>query len=338
VYKLFVAQALLPMLGGTVPGLVLLGLAALRCPGWAVAGWGLLMALGYGAVACGTLPAVLVGESFWLIRPLEQAIFGSCGLLLMVTVFAAGCVLLFGRFGEEDSEPETDEGPAPSRSPIALVRRNLDWFLLLWLLLELGAYIALSPFGAARRVMSLAVVATLLLGRQAARAGVVPARRAVLTGLVLGSSAVGLLFYGVDLLDARVQRNAPEAAAGYIHAQQADPNGPSPTIWYVGHWGFQFYAERAGMKPVVPDFSLLRRGDWLIVPDRRWEQQTIAIDPDRARAEPVVVRIPETLPWRTVRCFYGGYVPLEHHAGPRMEVAIYRITGDWVPRTARAEH
>lgn len=348
IYKLFVSKALLPMLGGTMPALPLLGLAALGCSRWVVAGFGGLTALGYVAIVCFQKEAWLVpGTSFWFEHPLEQIILGTIGVLLFGVCLAAGWILLFGSPEEEEWEgQEPDDSSeaiqaSPSmrnaeagRSPIALLRRNLDWFLLLWFGMELGAYFALSPFPAARRVMSLAVVATLLLGRLAARTCLQPPQRKLLTGIVIGSTGLGLLFYAIDLIDASVQRIGPESAAAFIGEQPTDVDHPSPTIWYVGHWGFQFYAERAGMKPVVPDLSVLRPGDWLIMPDARWEQQLIQIEPDFTHAERQVV-VPEIVPLRTVRCFYGGYVPLEHHTGPRMTVTIYRITADWQPRTPR---
>ena len=38
------------------------------------------------------------------------------------------------------------------------------------------------------------------------------------------------------------------------------------TVWFAGHWGFQFYCERAGMRQVVPGRSLLLPGDYLVLP------------------------------------------------------------------------
>src|SRR5262249_29628761 len=155
------------------PALPLLGLAALGCSGWVVVSLGLLTAMGYLTIACFGTSAILVGDSFWLEHPLEQVVLGTVGLLVFTVVLAAGSILLFGGPGGVsspcESDDEDDEGGSPTeadaprspedaRSPIALVRRNLDWFLLIWFVMELGAYVALSPFPAARRVMSLAIV------------------------------------------------------------------------------------------------------------------------------------------------------------------------------------
>src|SRR5439155_15495540 len=100
------------------------------------------------------------------------------------------------------------------------------------------------------------------------------------------------------------------------------------------HWGFQFYAERAGMKPVAPYQSHLLAGDWLVVPDQRIEQQRVAIDPGTLEWKGSIV-VQDNLPLRTVRGFYGGHAPLEHQEGPRLTVQIYRIsksfTALWQP-------
>ncbi len=37
------------------------------------------------------------------------------------------------------------------------------------------------------------------------------------------------------------------------------------------------------------------------------------------------------LPLRTVPCYYGGRVPLEHHSGRELTVRIYRVRRDFVP-------
>jgi len=353
-YKLAVARALLPMLGGLTPGLILLGLAALRAPGWLLAGAAALLAATYAAVG---------------LADFEMPVFGLWGFVLAGLVVAAMVRLVLlpsppggegpGVRGEDSlSDPRLASGasdgpgpisehpsaPGPSLAPLAnasprvvgksSVAFRLSLFVVLWLLLEVCAYVPLAPFPAARRVLGIVIACTFVLGRRAALLRPALEQR-LIHGAVAGGALAGLLFYGVDLVDAAVQQNAPEAAAAWI-AQQPVAAGPHPaTVWYTGHWGFQYYAERAGMKAVVPfypglDSSLLRPGDWLVVPDDRWNQQWITIEPQAAEAVQVLA-IPRTLPWRTVQCFYGGHAPLEHHPDRRMTVTIYRITEHWLP-------
>src|SRR5262249_52040566 len=120
-------------------------------------------------------------------------------------------------------------------------------FLVLWLLLEVGSYFILTPFPAARRLLGLLVVATLLVGRRVAHTCATGPGRRLVWGVTAGGVALGLLFHGIDVRDAWVQRLAAEEAAARVRRQVHG------TIWYVGHWGFQFYAEWAGLVPVVPD-------------------------------------------------------------------------------------
>jgi hypothetical protein len=46
----------------------------------------------------------------------------------------------------------------------------------------------------------------------------------------------------------------------------ADGRTRGQTVWFTGHWGWAYYAERAGMKPFVPGRSKLHEGDLLLLP------------------------------------------------------------------------
>jgi hypothetical protein len=313
-----VAQALLPMLGGVAPAVTLLGLTALGCRRAVIARCGGIFALGFLLVACLDMEFLLLPRTTWVWRPVEQIVFYACGLALAATILAVVWKLCFAQINHGNSLYE-----------------RLTHFLAMWLVLEVLGYFALTPFPAARRVMGLFVISTLLAGRLAAQTCASPERRGLVRTIVLGGAALGLLFYGVDLTDAFAQKRAPEAAAQYIAEHRDGDGSADPTIWYVGHWGFQFYAERLGMKPVVPyhpdaKYSVLQPGDWLVVPEERWNQQTIVVDPHAAHGQREIA-IEDGLPLRTVQCFYGGYVPLEHHTGPRIRITIYRITTAWTP-------
>jgi len=308
--KTYLAIALLPMLGGLAPAVSLLGLTAWRCPGWAVVLVGLLLASCYLAVGLGS-PQVGMAA---------QLLYGSGGLLWAGVVLASAACLCLGPQGR--AMPSWGQG------------RAISIFLTCWLLGEVAAYFLLSPFPAARRLLGLVIVATLVVGRFAARTCRLPRRRQSVRRVVLAGLFTGCLFYVVDLADAFAAKHAAEAAAATIAELTAHDAQP-PRVWYVGHWGFQFYAERAGMRAVVPDTTQLLPGDWLVVPSAptgHVERQRIRLDAASTRAERgVLLGVP--LPWRTVMCYYGGYVPLERHEGPRLEITIYRVVAPWVPRT-----
>jgi hypothetical protein len=319
--KLRLLLPLLTLVGGTAPALGLLGLAALGVRRPLLVAAGIAIALGYmliarvgvtykGAAAIVGLDADPQTASYQL--HLSDLLFAAWGLGLVA--IAAAVVGRLCRLGQR-------EGWEQWR---CWRRHRVEWFLAAWLVLEIAGYFALTPFPAVRRVLGIIVAATLLGGRLASYTCRSPERRAIVRAIAGFSVVLGLLFQGVDLCDAHAQKRAAEMAARLVRDRD-----PEAVLWYVGHWGFQYHAERAGMKPVVPDVSRLRAGDWLVVPDDRLEQQWIVI-PGPAREE-MVWSEPARVPWRTVRGYYGGWTPLEHQQGPRLEVRIYRLDADCTP-------
>lgn len=253
----------------------------------------------------------------------EQLIYGCYGILLALTTLAS--IVYLG-------------WQAPTC--------GFNWFLLLWLLLEIGASLAMTPFPAVRRVMGIVVVLTLLAGRLASQRLEIdtqplededqlseepcdqrPEVRLLVLGAMLGSILLGLVFFGVDYLGAAAQQHAAESARKAIARWSRDNNQPVGTVWYVGHWGFQFYAERQGMRPVVPYESPLVEGDWLVVPEWNVHKQELRIDHD------CVVKTHDSnsltqndfVPLQTIWNYYSGSTPLEHRRWPRVGVTIYRV-------------
>jgi Dolichyl-phosphate-mannose-protein mannosyltransferase len=200
-----------------------------------------------------------------------------------------------------------------------------DQFLLIWLGIEILAYGVISPFAAVRRVMGLVLVMTLVVGRLAAKREIGIRRRQRLGLVVAGGIMLGFGFYALDLYEAVAQKNAVQQTAAMI--------GPHPgeTVWFVGHWELQFYAEQLGYQEIVPDHSLLRRGDWLVYPEIHMSTQHIGI-PGDAIAEVGDVRIDDALRLTSGR-YYASAVPLEHRDEARAWLSVHRITRDFVPPT-----
>jgi len=193
-------------------------------------------------------------------------------------------------------------------------------FLVGWWILEIIAYFGLSPIPAVRRMLALLVVSTVLIGRLMARviAPSIPVRRVALASMLLG-----LLFFAVDFRDAYVEKAAVEKSG-----QQISAIGPAATTWYVARWGFQFYAERAGMKPVLPDQSNFQPGDWLVISDSIYFPKPVAAHINRYQIIPVAeVVLADGLPLRTMLGYYNSGLPMQHQEGPRRTVRIYRIAG-----------
>jgi hypothetical protein len=43
------------------------------------------------------------------------------------------------------------------------------------------------------------------------------------------------------------------------------------------------------------------------------------------------VVVSDAVSLRTVWCYYSSNVPLEHQCGPRVSLAVYRVTADFTP-------
>lgn len=207
--------------------------------------------------------------------------------------------------------------------------RSTDRFLASWFLLELVGYFVLSPFPGVRRILGIVTVGSLLAARLASRTCGSPHGRTMLLAITAANVLSGLLIYSVDLVEALALKHAAEESAAWVRTRDADGK-----VWYVGHWGFQFYAERAGFEPVVPRESLLRRGDWLVLPTRL-NQQVISL-PEAALELKHRLVIDDALPLRTVSCYYGGKTALEHRSRHRWVINICRVTTDSVPSTELA--
>lgn len=291
-------QPLLTILGGIASAQTLLHLAALGRSGRAVLSAGVLAALAYLVLALSPLP---LASATWQLLPGEPVtlnflLFGGLGLLFWGTT-----ALVAWRLGRR--------------------RRRVEWFLILWLLLEIAGYFALTPFPAVRRLLGVVTVTLLLGGRLASRTCRAPARRRLVAGAALASAGLGLGFYTVGLYDAAASRRAAEESVAL--AQGAG------TVWFSGHWGFQYYAEGAGGVAVVPGRSRLSGGDWLLVPSWRVVQQRLAVD--TTATEPVAtLHVTDAVPLTTTWAYFGGYTPLRRLAEPRASVALYRVTADHV--------
>jgi hypothetical protein len=299
------------LLGGTNSGLLLLALAAWRRL-WliAVAAFGI-------AVICFVTPSFQMawtidwpffgsgssGEVTWCA---DELIFAVLGVLLVSGLSVAACRLLL----------------------VCHVDRQLSWFLVAWLALEFIGYFVLTPFAAVRRIMGIVVVSTLLVGRFVSSNFHTGNRWAIWLATGAGGF-LGLFFFAVDYMDAEAWKAAAQGSVGFVKRRDAQAH-----VWYVGHWGFQFYAEKAGMRPLVTGESVLHVGDWLVVPDNRLNQQSLYIDKKSLNRMGQLV-FDDSLPFRTVQGFYGTAtgVPILGRRAPRVTAAIYRVVKNFMPHS-----
>jgi hypothetical protein len=213
---------------------------------------------------------VLAASRLWQ----RQTLLVSAGVLVVVGALG----LAMGKVGAFDF---VDDGRprwwywiqailfvAGGLSAIALAVR--DWFrsrtavstlLLAWVAGVLTFATAINWTTSGRHILPMLPAVALLLAR---RLPLQPSRRGQswTQGLWLplaGSLAIALV---VAWSDYRLAASAREAAAAVHRGLGAG----SSRIWFEGHWGFQYYMEKNGAKPVNQDELLLRSNDVVVVP------------------------------------------------------------------------
>ena len=150
--------------------------------------------------------------------------------------------------------------------------------------------------------------------------------------MVAFSVVLGFVVAAIDTLDAFPEKVCAERAAELTREHPAHAS-----VWFAGHWGFQFYCQKAGMKQIVPGECILKPGDLLVLPiypDEvgfyRPHIGSVSIHPP---AE-LVTQIDEIV-WRdpisaqTVPNFYCGIEPVVGRDHPRLRVVVYSLICEW---------
>jgi hypothetical protein len=142
--------------------------------------------------------------------------------------------------------------------------------------------------------------------------------------------AAGVAVAAIDTLDAFPEKVCAERSGEFVRDRPAES-----TVWYVGHWGFQFYCERDGMRPLVAGRTLARAGDYVVLPvypDAGFNRPYAGF----AIREPVAegdvladIEWADGVSGRTVPNFYGGGDPVAGRDHPRLRVRVYRLRADW---------
>ena len=111
--------------------------------------------------------------------------------------------------------------------------------------------------------------------------------------------------------------NLARAAAQNVRGRTSNEGG---TLWYGGHWGFQYYMEQLGALPVdALDFQI-RPGDFVAVPENN--ARLAGFPPDLSFQKEAVLDLPNpsgaaVLSWQLGAGFYSSYWgPLPFAFGP----------------------
>jgi hypothetical protein len=156
----------------------------------------------------------------------------------------------------------------------------------------------------ARSVLPLIPAAGILLARRLDELGDGPRGRLrgpLVAGLVL-SGLVSLWVVTADAAWADSERDAAREVHERVKSE-------TTAVWFQGHWGFQYYAQKAGLRPFDHAKCTLNAGDLLIMPEGNIQTRTPP--PQFVRDVQVVeldLRQPlTTMRWRMGAGFYASF-------------------------------
>jgi 4-amino-4-deoxy-L-arabinose transferase-like glycosyltransferase len=150
-------------------------------------------------------------------------------------------------------------------------RRDADSaFLLLWVLGTFTFAAFVNWTVNARSLLPLIPAAGILLARRMESYGVLLRRDRILR-LIAPLAAAGLISIWVTWADARLANSARLAAQDVRDHAGAD----AADVSFEGHWGFQYYMERSGFRPV--DFTSYRvgKGQVIVIPENNCNLESI---------------------------------------------------------------
>ncbi|MFK7741175.1 MAG: hypothetical protein AB8H80_12725, partial [Planctomycetota bacterium] len=201
-------------------------------------------------------------------------------------------------------------------------RRRL--FLAAWVVSEIAGSFVVSPFPAARRVMVVAIALTVAAGWYCSRRTRCQSSGGGGGGWGLAAAVSLTLGFGIQSLD-YIEADAWVEAAAEV-ADYAAKRDPAAEIYFVGGWGFEFYAPRAGLLPLLEQRVQLQPGDLVAV------GSIDGIESAWFEPDPRLPQIDEmwfgsdAVPFSTQFSYYSGQRPIDGQVGPRYRVRILRAS------------
>jgi hypothetical protein len=108
-------------------------------------------------------------------------------------------------------------------------------------------------------------------------------------------------------------------------------SSPPNTVWTVGHWGWQWYAAKAGMREYAPGSAGLAPGDLLVEPQTVHRQRISPSDLQslrligEERAAATALDVVRTVTAAGGFYYYWAAVPWTVRSGPVETFKIYRV-------------
>jgi hypothetical protein len=303
----------LDILGAASPVVGLLALVALRFRArWAI-GVGTALTVAFAAIAVLPAPKLpSIGRTYPASYPgePEQLILSLVGLFVFVT---AGCALATWSL--------RSLGHTEGSESVEHDARRLDAVLLIWLALEVAGLFVLTPYPAIRRIIGVHVVLTIAILRAIRREGGSRSQSRDIRSVAAWGAALGILFAVSDISDARARHTAVNQALATLEGHNAGRKGE--TVWYVGHWGIQYYAEAAGLRPIVPGSSRLEPDDWVLFP-QGVHTQAVQL-PRYGMVQLTQFSRASASPWSTLPGIYAGYRPIRPQPDMQLLITLGRV-------------
>lgn len=150
-----------------------------------------------------------------------------------------------------------------------LVKNPDTQFLLLWFVFPVIFMLMVLSYNAMRHVL-IFLPGLILLLFHADATGTRTGAPALRTKLAFGTNlaVLALLSFAISIGDyhfANTYRHYANTIIQKVRSLNADKPGSAPTLWFSGHWGFQYYMEKEGGQILGMDrLNQLRAGDWLV--------------------------------------------------------------------------
>ncbi|WP_420149008.1 glycosyltransferase family 39 protein [Spirosoma sp.] len=191
---------------------------------------------------------------------------------------------------------------------------SADVLLITWIAAIGGFIILFAPFIASRHVLLIIPPVLLLGGRWAESISFVNAVQ-----VTLAAATITLVLAISDWIFADFYRQKAKEAAALVPKNSR--------VWTAGHWGWQWYANKAGFREVQADSMQFEPGDYLVKPQGISMQKI----PDGAQLQQVNY-VASPLSWlhfvstSYYNCFYGRGAAWAYSKFPIDTVKIYRVT------------
>jgi hypothetical protein len=297
-----------------------------------VGGIAVIIAL-LGLLACKVAPRIILFTAFLiLVGFVSLAVFptefltlkdpqsGRTWLTLSTILYGLMAALVWGTMGTVVFKLLASNTKSSNNNSL-INECHLDWFLCIWLMIELMGYFALSPFPAVRRVIGITLVFTFLAARLLSKTSTLQeTSQSLLRAIVCFGICLGGLFYSVDFLDALASRQIAHEIKHKDWGLTKDN-----THWHLTWWGLNYYADEQGLKQLAINKTIPKKGDIISVHNIDELVKDLKTHKELDLEFLETVNVGDGFPLRTTANYYSGRTPMEHNQSPRASILVYKV-------------